>query len=159
MVQSFQINQRGSPYLVARWLGTLLQSNVELHEKHLHGLGLGSPLLQVALQPPLTSLDWLGWRRNAAICEVYTPEGSKIVMEALISRKVLSNRPLTDDLFARYAPPFFSKKDELAIPGKEGFINRALWNAWWFVKARTHEKVLMQSRYVRIIRKNLDEGL
>ncbi len=158
MVRSFQINQRGSPHAVARWLGALIARNEILQQKHLHGLGLGSPLLQVALQPPISSLDWLGWRRNAAICEVYTPVGSKIVMEAILSRKILSNRPLTDEMFVQHAPPFISKKEELFLPGKKGFINRALWNAWWFLKAREYEHVLKHSRYVQAIKKNLQKG-
>lgn len=159
MVRSFQISQRGSPHAVARWIGSLLSQQPFMHEKHLHGLGLGSPLLQVALQPPLTSLDWLGWRRNAAICEVYTPEGSKMVVDALISRKILAKRPLTEELFERYRPPFFDDMTELALPGNDGFLNRALWNAWWFLKARDHESILCKSRYVRTIQKNLENGL
>ncbi len=159
MVRSFQINRGGSPYTVARWIGTLFQENSSLKEVHVHGLGLGSPLLQVALQPPLSSCDWLGWRRNAAICEVYTPEGSKIVMNALKSRNVLVKRPLTSELFEKYRPPFINDRLDLELPGSFGFVNRALWNVWWFIKAGDHVKQLERSRYVQIIRRNVIKGL
>lgn len=149
MVPAFKINQPGSANDVASWL-VLLSNTLN---KRYHGFGVGSPFHQIAFQDFLYSVDWIGWRRNAAVCSCYTPEGSTYIHEARKKRK--KGKSLTRELFEQYAPPFIDSYEMLHIKGTQGWKNRALWNVWWFLLAKDYKKQIETSRYVLSLRKRI----
>ncbi|UCE12627.1 MAG: hypothetical protein JSV04_10585 [Candidatus Heimdallarchaeota archaeon] len=150
MVPSFKINQKGSVHDVATWVASLTQN------KKYHAFGIGSPYHQIAFNEFLQSADWIGWRRNAAVCSCYTPEGSVYIHEARKKKK--RGRSMTTDLFQRYSPPFIDSYEKLCKKGTEGWINRALWNVWAFLHAEDYEKEINSSRYVISLKKRLHEN-
>ncbi len=150
MVPAFKINQKGSVYDVASWLVKLSQIGV----KKYHGFGIGSPFHQVIFSDYLHSVDWIGWRRNAAICDCYTPEGSRSISEA--RKKKSKGRKMTLDLFEKYKPPFINSYDLLHKPGTEGWKYRALWNAWWFIAAKNYKKQMDSSNYIASLRRRME---
>ncbi len=145
MVPSFKINQTGSVYDVASWMAQLMA----FKQIKFHGFGIGSPFHQTAFNT-LFSVDWIGWRRNAAVCSCYTPEGSIYVHEA--RKKEKKGKSLTPSMFEEYAPPFIDTYEQLCEPGTKGWINRALWNVWWFLVANEHIGKLANNRYVKTLR-------
>ncbi|MFX1285759.1 MAG: hypothetical protein ACFFB5_19115 [Promethearchaeota archaeon] len=149
MVPSFKINQPGSVHDVASWLASL---SCVIPEKKFHGFGVGSPFHQIAFQDFLYSGDWIGWRRNAAVCSCYTPEGSVYVHEARKKKKKGKNMAY---LFELYAPPFIDSYEMLHKAGTEGWINRALWNVWWFLMAEKYRDQIKTSRYVLSLQKRI----
>lgn len=151
MVPSFKINQKGSVHDVAIWLATLIQ------KKKYHGFGIGSPYHQIAFNEFLYSLDWLGWRRNAAVCSCYTAVGSCYIHEARKKKK--KGKSMTSDLFQRFSPPFIDSYELLYREGTEGWINRALWNVWAFLHAEDYEKEINSSKYVISLKKKLYENI
>jgi len=82
MVPSFKINQTGSVYSIASWIAQL----ITFKKNKYHGFGVGSPFHQIAFNA-LYSVDWIGWRRNAAVCSCYTPNGSAYIHEARKKKK------------------------------------------------------------------------
>ena len=149
MVPAFKINQPGSAYDVASWLISLPYTT----KKRYHGFGIGSPFHQIAFQDFLYSIDWIGWRRNAAVCSCYTPEGSTYIHEA--RKKTKKGKALTPELFERYAPPFIDSYEMLYKPGTEGWVHRALWNAWWFLLAKDYKTQIDTSSYVLSLKKRI----
>jgi hypothetical protein len=150
MVPAFKINQPGSVHAVASWIVEIKESTKANSIQH-HGFGIGSPFHQVAFEQYLTSVDWIGWRRNAAVCSCYTPEGSTFVHEARKKKK--KGKALTATLFEKYAPPFLESIEELSKPGTEGWTNRALWNVWWFLEAKNYSDNIRKAKYVQSIQK------
>jgi len=39
--------------------------------------------------------------------------------------------------------------------GTEGWINRALWNVWWFLVAMDYREQIATSKYVRSLRRRI----
>ena len=148
MVPAFKINQPGSVYDVASWINAFLSSK----GKRFHGFGIGSPYHQIAFDS-LFSVDWVGWRRNAAVCSCYTPEGSIYIHEARKKKK--KGKKMTQGMFERYTPPFIDSYQLLHKPGTEGWINRALWNVWWFLIAKDYHETIENSNYVKNLRKRI----
>jgi hypothetical protein len=144
MVPSFKINQAGSVYDVASWMAHF----IDFKKKKLHGFGIGSPFHQIAFNA-LYSVDWIGWRRNAAVCSCYTPEGSTYINEARKEKKM--GKSLTPSMFEQYAPPYIESYEQLCEPGTKGWFYRALWNVWWFLVANEHKEKLANSRYVKTL--------
>ncbi|MFX0171522.1 MAG: hypothetical protein ACFE9L_06360 [Candidatus Hodarchaeota archaeon] len=153
MVPAFKINQSGSIYDVTLWV---IGQNLKVKRKY-HGFGVGSPYHQILFQDLLYSVDWLGWRRNAAVCACYTPEGSAYIHEARKKRK--KGRSLSPDLFERYAPPFIDNYEMLYRPGTEGWNYRALWNVWWFLFAEDYKVQMESSKYINSIKKKIRQRL
>lgn len=151
MVPSLKINQPGSVFDVVSWLTSLSL----LMKKFFHGFGIGSPLHQIAFEDFFYSVDWIGWRRNAAVCSCYTPEGSVYINEARKKRK--KGKILTLNLFERYNPPFIDSYEKLHTPGVEGWKNRALWNVWWFLIAKDYKMLIETSRYVLSLKKKIEQ--
>ena len=149
MVPAFKINQPGSVHAVATWI-----VEITAEKKQYHGFGIGSPFHQVIFDQYLASVDWIGWRRNAAVCSCYTPEGSTFVHEA--RKKPKKGKALTETLFEKYAPPFSEKIEELWRPGTEGWTNRALWNVWWFLKAQQYSAKIRGARYVHSLQQAMN---
>ncbi|MFX0016685.1 MAG: hypothetical protein ACFFB2_18625 [Promethearchaeota archaeon] len=152
MVPAFKINQKGSVMDVISWLMYLMS---RFPEKRYHGFGIGSPYHQIIFQDFLHSLDWIGWRRNAAFCSCYTPEGSVYIHEA--RRKKKRAKGLNSELFELYSPPFIESYEILHKPGSEGWIWRTLWNVWWFLVANDYENQIENSNYVRSLRKKIKQ--
>ncbi|MFX0123536.1 MAG: hypothetical protein ACFFAE_07825 [Candidatus Hodarchaeota archaeon] len=150
MVPAFKINQEGSVYDVASWLVLLSLTQ----RKRFHGFGIGSPFHQIVFQDFFFSVDWIGWRRNAAVCSCYTPEGSTFILEARKKKK--KGKLMTLELFERYKPPFVDSYDQLYRPGIEGWTYRALWNVWWFLLAEDNRKVIETSKYVLSLKKRIE---
>lgn len=154
MVPSLKINQPGSIYDVGKWIALISSKNPC---KEYHGFGVGSPFNQVIFRNYLTSLDWIGWRRNAAVCECYTPEGSKVIIEA---RKKPSKKPsLNKSLFDQYKPSFIEDFNLLTLPGTKGWKYRALWNVWWFLNTNDWQTVIEQSKYVRSMEQKMRQAI
>ncbi|MFW9904683.1 MAG: hypothetical protein ACFFFH_10145 [Candidatus Thorarchaeota archaeon] len=149
MVPAFKINQTGSVQNVAEWLVSLHQTR----NRKYHGFGVGSPFHQIAFLDLLFSVDWIGWRRNAAVCSCYTPEGSIYIHEA--RKKLKKGKKFTHELFDLYAPPFIASYDMLHKKGTEGWTNRALWNVWWFLVAIDYKKQIETSKYVSSLRRRI----
>ena len=149
MVPALKINEKGSVYDVAKWISKLNTRT----EQSFHGFGLGSPLHQIAFGEILSSLDWMGWRRNAAIGDCYTPEGSRSIQKVRKSNK--KRKFLSHKSFAAYKPPFIDDMKLLQIPGKEGWENRALWNVWIFLNTEKYRGLLSRSSYVKAIKKRI----
>jgi hypothetical protein len=150
MVSSLKINEKGSVYDVAAWVAKFRS----LSKQKFHGFGLGSPFHQMAFKKHLESIDWIGWRRNAAIGDCYTPEGSRSVPKVRLSNK--SRRWLTLEVFDSYKPPFIDELPSLQLPGNQGWINRALWNVWMFLTAQNFTLTSKKSSYVRSIEKRME---
>ncbi|MHA1969501.1 MAG: hypothetical protein ACW964_17100 [Candidatus Hodarchaeales archaeon] len=148
MVPAFKINQIGSVYDVASWLKSFISSK----GKRFHGFGVGSPYHQIAFDS-FFSIDWIGWRRNAAVCSCYTPEGSIYIHEA--RKKQKKGKKMTQELFERYAPSFVDSYELLHKPGTEGWVNRALWNVWWFLIAKDFQNKIKFTKYVKNLRKRI----
>ena len=142
MVPAFKINQKGSVYDVVSWIKSLDMFKV----KKFHGFGIGSPFHQIVFDF-LYSIDWIGWRRNASVCSCYTPEGSRYVHQALKKRK--KGKILSTNVFEKYKPPFIESYELLHKPGTEGWLNRALWNVWWFLVANDYRIEILENRYVK----------
>ncbi|MHA2224420.1 MAG: hypothetical protein ACXAC8_04410 [Candidatus Hodarchaeales archaeon] len=151
MVPAFKINQKGSVQDIVSWVVSL---SIVPNRKY-HGFGIGSPFHQIAFQEFFYSVDWIGWRRNAAVCSCYTPEGSIYIHEAREKKK--KGKSLTPDLFEKYKPPFIDSYDLLHIPGTEGWIKRALWNAWWFLSADDSVNQIICSSYVRSLKNRIKQ--
>lgn len=149
MVPAFKINQKGSVHDVASWLVELSLSQ----KKRYHGFGIGSPFHQIAFQDLLFSVDWIGWRRNAAVCSCYTPEGSTYIHEARKKKK--KGKSMTSELFEKYKPPFMDSYELLHRSGTEGWKYRALWNVWWFLLAENYKKLIETSKYVLSLKKRI----
>jgi hypothetical protein len=149
MVPAFKINEPGSVIDVVSWLIKLNQTS----KRKFHGFGIGSPFHQIAFLNLLYSVDWIGWRRNAAVCSCYTPEGSMYIHEARKKKK--KGKRLTRVLFDLYSPPFIDSYEMLHKEGTEGWVNRALWNAWWFLVAMDYRDQIATSRYVRSLRRRI----
>ncbi|UCG02206.1 MAG: hypothetical protein JSW11_21770 [Candidatus Heimdallarchaeota archaeon] len=149
MVPAFKINQTGSVKNVAAWLVSLDQT---VNKKY-HGFGVGSPYHQIAFLDFLYSVDWIGWRRNAAVCSCYTPEGSIYIHEARKKKK--KGRRITEEIFNLYAPPFIDSYEMLYREGTEGWVNRALWNVWWFLLAKDYKGQIEVSSYVLSLKKTI----
>lgn len=147
MVKSLKINEAGSIYDLVRWFPQLASGH------KYHGFGMGSPLNQIIFENYLHSVDWMGWRRNAAVCSVYTPEGSRTVQEA--RKKPKRNRSMTPKLFKKYKPPFLEEYNSLYIQGTEGWKNRALWNIWHFLTAQESKNKINQNAYVNRLKTQL----
>ncbi|WP_455142794.1 hypothetical protein [Candidatus Hodarchaeum mangrovi] len=150
MVPSLKINQPGSIYNVGKWVVLISSKNPG---KEYHGFGIGSPFNQIIFWNYLSSLDWIGWRRNAAVCECYTPEGSKTVTEA--RKKPTKRSSLSQSLFDQYKPPFIESFNLLSLPGTKGWKYRALWNVWWFLNCQNWQVVIDQSKYVRSMKERM----
>jgi hypothetical protein len=149
MVPAFKINQTGSVQNVAEWLVSLHRAK----NRKYHGFGVGSPFHQIAFLDFLYSVDWVGWRRNAAVCSCYTPEGSIYIHEA--RKKMKKGKKFTQELFDLYAPPFIDSYEMLHRKGTEGWINRALWNVWWFLVAIDYKSQIESSKYVSSLRRRI----
>ncbi len=150
MVPAFKINQTGSVSDVASWLVSL-----QIMEKKFHGFGIGSPLHQIVFLDLIYSVDWIGWRRNAAVCSCYTPEGSIYIHEARKKKK--KGRKMTQELFYLYTPPFIDSYELLYREGTEGWTNRALWNVWWFLVAIDYRGQIETSKYVSSLRRRIEQ--
>ncbi len=151
MVPAFKINQPGSVHDVASWLVSLSY----ISKTKFHGFGIGSPYHQIAFRDFLYSADWIGWRRNAAVCSCYTPEGSVYIHEARKKKK--KGKSLTSYLFELYTPPFIGSYEMLYKKGTEGWINRALWNVWWFLITEDYREQIETSKYVRSLQKRISQ--
>ena len=149
MVPALKINEKGSVFDVASWIAKL---RIQRNQKF-HGFGLGSPFHQIAFKDYLTSLDWMGWRRNAAIGDCYTPEGSRSISGVRKSKTV--RKFLSSEQFSAYHPPFIDDIQLLQLPGKFGWENRALWNVWIFLNTKKYIRLLSRSSYVNSIKKRL----
>jgi hypothetical protein len=149
MVPAFKINQPGSVKDVVAWIVSLHQT----FYKRYHGFGIGSPFHQIAFLDYFYSVDWIGWRRNAAVCSCYTPEGSIYIHEARKKKK--KGKRLTRELFNLYAPPFIDSYEILYKEGTKGWINRALWNVWWFLVAYDYKAQIETSKYVSSLRRRI----
>ncbi|MHA2244390.1 MAG: hypothetical protein ACXADY_05435 [Candidatus Hodarchaeales archaeon] len=149
MVPAFKINQPGSVYDVVSWLISLPHTT----KKRYHGFGIGSPFHQIAFQEYLYSIDWIGWRRNAAVCSCYTPEGSVYIHEARKKKK--KGKSLTSELFELYTPPFIDSYEMLYKSGTEGWVHRAFWNVWWFLVAEDYREKIDTSKYVLSLQKRI----
>ncbi len=147
VVPALKINQKGSVYDIAEWLGILKSSS----DCFFHGFGIGSPYHQIAFLNHLYSIDWIGWRRNAAMCSCYTPEGSVYIHEALYKKKF--GKGLNQRLFECYSPPFIENYEQLTLRGTLGWKNRALWNVWWFLNAQEFKEKVENSTYVKRLQK------
>lgn len=143
MVSAFKINQRDSVWDVATWLNKVIKEGI-----HYHGFGVGSPYHQIAFEELIHSCDWMGWRRNAAICCVYTPEGSRYIPE--VRKKKARGKNLSESEFELYKTPFIDEYKELMA-----FSNRALWNVWMFLTAHEYKESVSKTSYVRSIYKRL----
>ncbi len=153
MVPSLKINEKGSVYDVAAWIAKFRS----LTTQNFHGFGLGSPFHQVIFKDYLQTIDWIGWRKNAAIGDCYTPEGSRSIPR--VRRSTQTRKWLTPKIFETYKPPFLHCFRSLQIPGAEGWTNRALWNVWMFLTAQNHDFILKQSSYVKTIRNRMNQTL
>ncbi|PWI48215.1 hypothetical protein CEE45_07860 [Candidatus Heimdallarchaeota archaeon B3_Heim] len=149
MVSSLKINEKGSVFDVAAWLAKFRS----ITDQKFHGFGLGSPFHQLAFKNNLESIDWIGWRRNAAIGDCYTPEGSRSVPSARKSSR--TRKWFTVELFDKYKPAFLENFAQLQQPGSRGWINRALWNVWIFLTAQNYCLKIEQVSYVRSIKKRM----
>jgi hypothetical protein len=149
MVPALKINEKGSVYDIAEWIAQLrVETNQEFH-----GFGLGSPFHQIAFNKQFKSMDWIGWRRNAAVGDCYTPEGSCSIPKV---RKSKTRRKwLTEELFEKYHPPFIQELKKLQLPGKRGWEFRAIWNVWVFLNAHTYAKDIEKRPYVQAIRNRM----
>ena len=58
-------------------------------------------------------------------------------------------------MFERYTPPFIDSYQVLHKPGTEGWINRALWNVWWFLIANDYHETIENSNYVQNLRRRI----
>ncbi len=150
MVPALKINQKGSVFDVAEWFKAIQAQTKSL----LHGFGIGSPFHQTAFFKHLDSVDWIGWRRNAAMCSCYTPEGSVYIHEA--RRKKKSGKKLNERLFEIYSPPVIDNYEVLTLKGTLGWKYRALWNVWWFLNAQKHKEIMQNSNYVKRIRRRIE---
>lgn len=150
MVPAFKINQGGSVNDVVLWLVSLHQTS-----KNYHGFGVGSPFHQITFLDFIYSVDWIGWRRNAAVCSCYTPEGSIYIHEARKKKK--KGKRLSQELFHLYTPPFIDSYEMLHKQGTEGWINRALWNVWWFLVANDYREQIETSKYVSSLRRRITQ--
>ncbi|MFX0182789.1 MAG: hypothetical protein ACFE95_06860 [Candidatus Hodarchaeota archaeon] len=153
MVPAFKINQAGSIYDVLFWI---IDRNLK-SKKKFHGFGVGSPYHQILFQDLLYSADWIGWRRNAAVCSCYTPEGSRYINEA--RKKIKKEKALSLELFEQYTPPFIHTYEMLYRPGTEGWNYRALWNVWWFLLAGDYKKQMESSKYIISIKKRIHQRM
>jgi hypothetical protein len=149
MVSALKINEKGSVYDVASWIAKL---RIQTDQKF-HGFGLGSPFHQIAFENYLSSLDWMGWRRNAAMGDCYTPEGSRSIPGVRKSKR--ARKYLSSELFSSYHPPFIDEIQLLQLPGKSGWENRALWNVWIFLTTEKYSSILSHSNYVNSIKKRI----
>ena len=149
MVSSLKINEKGSVFDVAAWLAKFRS----ITDQKFHGFGLGSPFHQLAFKNYLESIDWIGWRRNAAIGDCYTPEGSRSVPRVRKSSR--TRKWLTKELFDKYQPPFLENFAQLQQPGSRGWINRAQWNVWIFLTAQNYRLKIEQVSYVKSIKKRM----
>ena len=149
MVPALKINQKGSVFEIAEWLKVIQTQTNSLF----HGFGIGSPFHQIAFLKHLYSIDWVGWRRNAAMCSCYTPEGSVYIHEA--RRKKKPGKKLDDRLFDKYSPPFIDNYKLLTLEGTKGWKYRALWNVWWFLNAQQYKKIIQDSNYVKRIQRRI----
>ena len=149
MVPALKINEQGSVFDVESWIAKLSIQR----KKKFHGFGLGSPFHQIAFQEFISSLDWMGWRRNAAIGDCYTPEGSRSISKVRKSNK--ARKYLSDQLFRAYKPPFIDDIKFLQLEGKRGWENRALWNVWTFLNTEDYKEKLTYSSYVKSIKKRI----
>jgi len=149
MVSALKINERGSVFDVASWIAKLRTQR----NQRFHGFGLGSPFHQIAFKDYISSLDWMGWRRNAAIGDCYTPEGSRSISGVRRSKK--TRKFLSNELFSAYHPPFIDDIQLLKLPGKFGWENRALWNVWIFLNTKKYDCLLSRSSYVNSIKKRM----
>ena len=149
MVSALKINQKGSVFDVASWIAKLRIQT----KQTFHGFGLGSPFHQISFGDHLSSLDWMGWRRNAAIGDCYTPEGSRSIPKVRKSKK--ARKFLSSELFTAYKPPFIDDIKLLQLPGKKGWENRALWNVWIFLHTANYKDILSRSSYVKLIKKRM----
>lgn len=149
MVSALKINEKGSVFDVASWIAKLRNQT----NQKFHGFGLGSPFHQIAFKDYLSSLDWMGWRRNAAIGDCYTPEGSRSIPGVRKSKK--ARKFLSSELFSAYHPSFIDDIQLLQLPGKFGWENRALWNVWIFLNTKKYKRLLSRSSYVNSIKKRI----
>jgi hypothetical protein len=62
---------------------------------------------------------------------------------------------MTQELFERYAPSFIDSYELLHKPGTEGWVNRALWNVWWFLIAKDFQNKIKFTNYVKNLRKRI----
>lgn len=147
MVRALKINETGSIYDLVEWI-----PKFDIRQKY-HGFGVGSPYNQIIFEDFLHSVDWMGWRRNAAICSVYTPEGSRTVQEA---RRKPKGKSMTPALFREYKPDFIDSYDLLHKKGTEGWNWRALWNVWQFLVAQEHKDQINKSDYVKRLKKMIN---
>jgi len=148
-VPSLKINQKGSVYDVANWIRQFLNKckNSGLDPK-IHGFGIGSPYHQIAFENVLHSVDWMGWRRNASYCCVYTPEGSRYIIKA---RKIdPRGKELSIEECEKYRPPF------IEYPDLMNWDRRAVWNVWQFLTAHEYRDKMITSTYVKSIKKRLE---
>ncbi|MFX1538673.1 MAG: hypothetical protein ACFFDI_31180, partial [Promethearchaeota archaeon] len=148
MVTALKINLKGSVYDIAEWVMNLGIA------KDYHGFGVGSPFNQIIFENYLYSVDWIGWRRNAAQCNIYTPEGSREITEA--RKKISNHKSMNQELFEKYKPPFIDSYEFLYKNGTEGWNWRALWNAWFFLVAQDFKDQMLQSRYVQLVQKRMN---
>ena len=151
MVSSLKINEKGSVFDVAAWIAKFFS----LSNQSFHGFGLGSPFHQVAFKDFFESIDWIGWRRNAAIGDCYTPEGSRSVPNVRKSKR--TRKWLTQEHFNSYKPPFLGDFSLLLQPGNNGWINRALWNVWMFLTAEKYNTITEKSFYVQSIKRRMEK--
>jgi len=142
MVRALKINEEGSVYDVAEWVTKLKV------QKDYHGFGIGSPFNQIIFENHLDSVDWIGWRRNAALGNIYTPEGSRITKAR---KRPNDHKPMEKHLFEKYKPSFIDSCELIDKKGTEGWNWRALWNVWHFLIAQTFKDQMMQSRYVQSV--------
>lgn len=149
MVKALKINEAGSVYDLAFWIPKLPKNY------KYHGFGIGSPLNQIIFDDYLYSVDWMGWRRNAAVCAVYTPEGSRTVQEA--RKKPKKDQSMTRDLFEKYKPKFIENYGCLYQSGTEGWYYRAIWNIWHFLVAQEYKDQIIKRKYVKQVINHLEK--
>lgn len=148
-VPAFKINEKGSVYDVAEWINNLVTKK-QWGGTKFHGFGIGSPYHQIVFEDVLHSVDWMGWRRNASVCCVYTPEGSRYILAA--RKTPPRGKALSEEEFEKYKPPFIDKYNELEI-----WENRALWNVWQFLTAQEYKEQMSKSVYVKAVKKRLNK--
>jgi len=151
MVRALRIltkNQKdhGSPQQVARYLQKL-----KINRKY-HGFGVGSPFHQLAFNRVLYSVDWVGYRKNAATCGVYTPVGTRVIPEAR-KREEKKYAPLSKEEFEKYRPPFIDCYEKLHLKGTEGWKWRALWSVWTFLCVDEYKEVMERNKYLINLKK------
>jgi len=151
MVNALKINKEGNINDIARWITR------QPENRFYHGFGVGSPYNQIIFEDWMYSVDWMGWRRNASVCSVYTPEGSRQIPEARNKPKE-SARNLSEFEFEMYRPPFIDDYSLLHRKGTEGWYWRAMWNIWYFLVAQEYREIISKSRYVFNVKRKLNRS-